>query len=228
MAYTSNNCVNARWSNMSLDSPIISPPAWSASVADFNHWRAIEERELTPMVECIAGMTGYGDVKTWFLRAIPKLSQYYVIPESRTLHVRLAAATQGESYRRITGRSEQGYLGLDPSHPPRPARMSLMRLPAAEVKVEEIGGINHGRYATADVTAVFQQVDVHSNDAMFFPHSVQAPVLMFPNDKTAGTNQDVKLRQTLWRLEIAQGYSVSSSRSVNIHLLWLDIRKPYC
>ncbi|TGJ82963.1 hypothetical protein E0Z10_g5810 [Xylaria hypoxylon] len=189
------------------------PPAWSASVADFNHWRAIEERELTPMVECIAGMTGYGEVKSWFLRAIPKLSEYYVIPESRILHVRFAAVMQGKSYMHITGRTEQGYLGLNPSHPPKPARMSLKKLPPTQSNQDEIGniiGTTFNSHTTADIAIVTRQVDVHSNDAMFFPHSVQAPVLMFPSDKTVGTQQDANLMQTLWRFEIAQGYSLDA------------------
>jgi len=80
-----------------------SPPAWSGSVADFNNWRVIEQSELSPIVEAISQIPGYGNVKEWFFSAVPKLSQYVVIPESRVLHVRFRASCPSDSLERITG-----------------------------------------------------------------------------------------------------------------------------
>ncbi|KAG7294218.1 hypothetical protein NEMBOFW57_004288 [Staphylotrichum longicolle] len=183
------------------------PPAWSNSVADFNNWRVVNQTELTPIVDAIAAMTGFGEVKSWFLSAVPKLSQYFVVPESRVLHVRFKVAAQNSSFNHITGRpEEQAYLGVDPDRPPKPIQMSLERL-APETDIHE-----HVRgtwfWKTVDLTYTTRQVDVHRTDAMFFPHSVQAPVLMFPGGKEVGTTQDPKLMQTVWRLEVAEGYSL--------------------
>lgn len=183
-------------------------------MADFNNWRVVNQTELTPIVDAIAAMTGFGEVKSWFLSAVPKLSQYFVVPESRMMHVRFKVAAQNSSFNHITGRpEEQAYLGVDPDRPPKPIQMSLERL-APETEIHE-----HVRGAwfwkTVDLTFTTRQVDVHRTDAMFFPYSVQAPVLMFPGGKEVGTTQDPKLMQTVWRLEVAQGYSVRLSLSLN-------------
>lgn len=75
-----------------------SPPAWSGSVANFNNWRIIEQTELTPIVDTISKMAGYHETRSWFFAAVPKLSEYMVIPESRMLHVRFKVASQNESF----------------------------------------------------------------------------------------------------------------------------------
>ena len=74
-------------------------------MADFNNWRVIEQSELNPISEAISQIPEYGKVREWFFSAVPKLSQYVVIPESRVLHVRFKAITQSESpaLTRITG-----------------------------------------------------------------------------------------------------------------------------
>ncbi|KAI3326737.1 hypothetical protein HD806DRAFT_520475 [Xylariaceae sp. AK1471] len=200
--------------------PVSSPSSWSSSVADFNNWRAIDQCELTPLAESIGRMTGYSDVKTWFLRAVPKLSQYYVIPETRILHVRLRVAAQDESFVHITQRTENAYLGLDPARPPKPVRASLERLPNVSTLVSTDREVPVRRgfmsYPVVRMTYMTRQVDLHKTDAMFFPHSVQAPVLIFPHGKTAGTSQDATLMQTVWRLEVAEGYSLTSDSLVCI------------
>lgn len=77
---------------------ISSPPAWSGSVANFNNWRIIEQTELTLIVDTILKMAGYHETRSWFFAAVPKLSEYMVIPESRMLHVRFKVASQNESF----------------------------------------------------------------------------------------------------------------------------------
>ncbi|OIW28572.1 hypothetical protein CONLIGDRAFT_617447 [Coniochaeta ligniaria NRRL 30616] len=190
------------------------PPAWSNSVADFNNWRVINQTELTPVVDAIAAMTGFGEVKSWFLSAVPKLSQYFVVPDSRTLHVRFKVGTQDSSFNHITGRTDQAYLGVDPERPPKPIQMSLERLaPETDIHANVRG---FWMFKTVDLTYTTRQVDVHKTDAMFFPHCVQAPVLMFPGGKEVGTSQDKQLMQTVWRLEVAQGYSLGPNSLVCI------------
>ncbi|RKK36498.1 hypothetical protein BFJ66_g12930 [Fusarium oxysporum f. sp. cepae] len=74
------------------------PPAWSGSVANFNNWRIIEQTELTSIVDTILKMAGYHETRSWFFAAVPNLSEYMVIPESRMLHVRFKVASQNESF----------------------------------------------------------------------------------------------------------------------------------
>lgn len=45
------------------------------------------------MADHIAGMQGYSFVKNYFIRAVPKLSEYIELPPSREIKVRLQLAT---------------------------------------------------------------------------------------------------------------------------------------
>lgn len=163
-------------------------------MADFNNWRVIEQSELSPIVEAISGIPGYGKVKEWFLSAIPKLSQYVVIPESRVLHVRFKAINHAESpaLERITGVKvrwtasivlgyyilreltdphvqTQGYLGHNPEKPPKPIRTSLKQ----HSTIPEIQrGTQFGPWGlVGDITVATQQVTTTKTEALFFPHS---------------------------------------------------------
>ena len=51
----------------------------------------IDRGGLSPLVDVIAQIPRYGDVKAWFFQAVPKLSEYIIIPESRILAVRFKA-----------------------------------------------------------------------------------------------------------------------------------------
>ena len=66
----------------------LSPPLWSSSVADFNNWRVIEQKEIRLLVDVISKIEGFEDVKSWFYAAVPMLNQYAVIPQERALWVR--------------------------------------------------------------------------------------------------------------------------------------------
>ncbi|EAQ85299.1 hypothetical protein CHGG_09313 [Chaetomium globosum CBS 148.51] len=149
------------------------PPAWSSSVADFNNWRVIEQSDLHPISETISQIPGYGQVQAWFFSAVPKLSQYVVIPESRVIHIRFKAISHSESpaLERITGvkNQTQGYLGHIPDKPPKPIRTSLERTSAPH----EIGrNVNFGGPwgVTGDITVTTRQVKTIENEALFFPH----------------------------------------------------------
>ncbi|KAF4977229.1 hypothetical protein F66182_17415, partial [Fusarium sp. NRRL 66182] len=56
------------------------------------------------------------------------------------------------------------------------------------------------------MTISANQIDVYTLDALFTPHRAQAPVLVFPSGEKIGTNKDEELLQTVWRLEVAEGY----------------------
>jgi hypothetical protein len=80
------------------------PPAWSGSVSDFNTWRVISQSDVGPMVETIAQIPGYQEIRSWFFRAVPKLSEYVIIPETRVLYARFKVTTQSGSIAKISGR----------------------------------------------------------------------------------------------------------------------------
>ncbi|KAF2108744.1 hypothetical protein BDV96DRAFT_504130 [Lophiotrema nucula] len=196
------------------------PPAWSGSVADFNNWRVIEQSELTPIIDALAGIRGYSMVKTWFYRAVPTLSQYLVIPASRILHARFRVTSEDASFQRLSGREAEAYLGHDPSAPPKHIRTSLERK-VPEMQIHQ--NISYGPWGpVTDLTVNTIQVEVTNTDAMFFPYSVQAPTLMFPGGDDVGTLKDPKLKQTVWRLEIAQGYSLGVDSLVCLKSLSQD------
>ena len=73
-------------------------------MADFNNWRVIDQQGLIPLVDVIAQVPNYSLVKSWFLKAVPKLSEYIVIPESRRLHVRFKASGDA-ALSRISGQA---------------------------------------------------------------------------------------------------------------------------
>ncbi len=78
-----------------------SPPAWSSSVADFNNWRVIDRRSVSLLSDVVSQLQGYAAVRLWFMYAVPKLSEYIVIPESRTLHARFKAVSFDGGIERI-------------------------------------------------------------------------------------------------------------------------------
>jgi hypothetical protein len=134
----------------------IDPPTWLASLANFEFWRVIERRELTPIADVIAGMPspGYKDAKTWFLRAIPRLSEYFIIPPSRQIDVRLRSLLPLNSLPHefnSGGNNEQQveddvkpntYLGHNPDFPIRPVHGCLERSPTGgNVTVEAVARV---------------------------------------------------------------------------------------
>ncbi|KAJ5653740.1 hypothetical protein N7490_000743 [Penicillium lividum] len=198
-----------------------SPQTWSGSVADFNNWRVIEQSEPTRMIDAIAEMPGYEHVHSWFLRAVPALSKYLVIPNSRTLHVRFrVAGLPGSSLETIAQTKSQAYLGVDPQKPPMPMRTG-MRFTQPESEVHKSIKGTFGALNTADLTTTTRQVDIYTQESLFFPSVTQSPVLMFPQpgsadkpDAVQGTppiKKDEKELQTVWKLEVAEGHSVGFS-----------------
>lgn len=213
------------------------PPSWSASVADFQNWRVIDQSGLAPLADVISEIPGYGNVRQWFLQAVPKLSEYVVIPESRLLNVRFKVLGDG-ALSRIAGQAECAYLGHDPDEKkaPRPIRVSLeQKAPMTDIQ-KIVRSSPWG--ATCDMTTLTTQAEVTINDTMFYPHSTQAPVLMFPGlsdankangvttsdsapsdivtNDAVGTLFDQGLRQTVWRLEIPEKYSLGSDCKICI------------
>ncbi|KAJ4243310.1 hypothetical protein NW762_014835 [Fusarium torreyae] len=188
------------------------PSAWSSSVANFNNWRVINQTELTPIVDAMSRMTGYHETRSWFFGAVPKLSEYMVIPESRMIHVRFKVSTQSTSLEVISGKRIPAYLGHDPSKFVTPGLTTLrqpIRHPTEAFKNGPFGLIG-------DMTKVACQSIIPSSRSLFEPSSTRAPVLMFPEGAKLGTKDDPNYNNVVWRLEIAQGHSVGPDTLVCI------------
>ncbi|KAF5567607.1 membrane attack complex component perforin (MACPF) domain-containing protein [Fusarium phyllophilum] len=67
------------------------PPRWSESVLDHRNWRVIQRSELTPLGEALGrcSVPETRQARGWFTQAVPFLSKYIAIPESRVVPVRL-------------------------------------------------------------------------------------------------------------------------------------------
>ncbi|KAJ4081819.1 hypothetical protein NW761_010364 [Fusarium oxysporum] len=180
------------------------PPAWSGSVANFNNWRIIEQTELTPIVDTISKMAGYHETRSWFFAAVPKLSEYMVIPESRMLHVRFKVASQNESFGVISQKKVPAYLGHRPNESVTPVRTNL-RVPDRQPKE----AFRNGSFGLiGDMTKITTQNPGFSTTPLFEPSRTQAPILMFPSGAELGTKTDEAFSHVVWRLEVARGHSI--------------------
>ncbi|KAI7762618.1 hypothetical protein LZL87_008964 [Fusarium oxysporum] len=177
------------------------PPAWSGSVANFNNWRIVEQTELSPIVDTISKMAGYHETRSWFFAAVPKLSEYMVIPESRMLHVRFKVASQNESFGVISHKKVPAYLGHRPNESVTPVRTNL-RVPDRHPKE----AFRNGSFGLiGDMTRlrlrILVSLPLHSL-------SQAAPILIFPSGAELGTKTDKAFSHAVWRLEIARGHSI--------------------
>jgi hypothetical protein len=166
------------------------PTAWLESVADFNYWRVIEQSELMPISDVIAAIQGYEQVKMWFLQAIPTLNKYIVVPQSRTLDVRLKLNAELEGLSRALSddpkaleisttretelaadanrRKLDTYLGHNPTKPPHAVRTYI------ETRFEEGPDVKgamrkEGKETVIDMTKYTYQVKTTTYDAIFSP-----------------------------------------------------------
>lgn len=62
-----------------------------------------QQSELVSMVDVIAQHPSCTQVKQWFMQAVPKLSEYLVVPDSRTLDVRFKLAANTPTMAKIIG-----------------------------------------------------------------------------------------------------------------------------
>ncbi|KAJ4215295.1 hypothetical protein NW760_014429 [Fusarium oxysporum] len=163
------------------------PPAWSGSVANFNNWHGWLSR-----------------TRLWFFAAVPKLSEYMVIPESRMLHVRFKVASQNESFGVISHKKVPAYLGHRPNESVTPVRTNL-RVPDRRPKE----AFRNGSFGLiGDMTKVTTQNPGFSTTPLFEPSRTQAPILMFPSGAELGTKTDEAFSHVVWRLEVARGHSI--------------------
>ncbi|KAB5590305.1 hypothetical protein CTheo_6243 [Ceratobasidium theobromae] len=101
------------------------PVRWTASLADYNHWRVIDQDKISSLAEAISQIPGYSDAQMWFMQAVPSLSKYIEIPQSRTLNVRMKAVANRPELERLLGNQHYNYLGHDIEKPPELVHMGL-------------------------------------------------------------------------------------------------------
>ncbi|KAK3984474.1 hypothetical protein QBC44DRAFT_385726 [Cladorrhinum sp. PSN332] len=183
------------------------PASWLTSVgSDFNSWRVIRQLGIKPVMDVVSEIPGYDEIKMWFLQAVPKLNEYVVIPQSRTLDVRfkvlfnleglsraLAALEVGRKGDKQVSKNEdvglskssksgvniQTYLAHNPSKPPVHVRTFVKQLEHAP-EISRSGVRFQGGSPIVDVTTKIYQTTDKSDYAIFQPVSTQAPVLLDP------------------------------------------------
>ncbi|KAH7154579.1 hypothetical protein DER46DRAFT_578414 [Fusarium sp. MPI-SDFR-AT-0072] len=144
------------------------------------------------------------EAESWFFAAVPKLSEYMVIPESRMLHVRFKVASQNESFGVISHKKVPAYLGHRPNESVTPVRTNL-RVPDRHPKE----AFRNGSFGLiGDMTKITAQNPGFSTTPLFEPSRTQAPILIFPSGAELGTKTDKAFSHAVWRLEIARGHSI--------------------
>ncbi|KAH7118725.1 hypothetical protein B0J11DRAFT_582534 [Dendryphion nanum] len=91
------------------------PGLWAPTVAKHQFWRVINRDGMAPLADIIADIPGYREVKSWFIQAVPAISKYIELDDSRQVmaRFRLTAPTNGLSKQNEADPSY--YLGHDPS-----------------------------------------------------------------------------------------------------------------
>jgi hypothetical protein len=144
-----------------------------------------QRSKLTPLADAIAGNPQFSLVKQWFMQAVPKLSEYLTVPDTRTIDVRFSLVLD-EPLTRVLGSSVSchlesppeekaaddcdqipAYLGHYPDNPPKPVKTAVRK----STRTHQQSVVKHGflNIPYFDMTTVTEQVETKTTDAMFFP-----------------------------------------------------------
>ncbi|KAF2811812.1 uncharacterized protein BDZ99DRAFT_414359 [Mytilinidion resinicola] len=143
------------------------PAAWAPTVAKHEYWRVINRDELTPLADALSGIPGYEDVKSYFIQAVPALSKYIELDESRQVmtRFRLTAPLNGLSLKDKPNPAY--YLGHKPTSSTTPRMMSVN---------------------TADISRFWGLMIEYSEETpLFNPKTFRAPVLLGYTDNKVGS-----------------------------------------
>ncbi|KAL9564491.1 hypothetical protein ACKAV7_010943 [Fusarium commune] len=186
------------------------PPRWTESVLDYRNWRVIERGGLTPLGQVLGRCSKYEvrQARAWFTQAVPFLSKYISIPESRVVQVRLKLNSKIPGLHRINGQLFDNdvchYLGHQYGKYVRPIRIGLdlretvreqleQKAPATSNRMSPLealtiltpGGLLYqgakliGDVAvTSDISLVFKEVSTTEEIPLFTPARIQAPVAL--------------------------------------------------
>ncbi|KAH8662563.1 hypothetical protein BX600DRAFT_542276 [Xylariales sp. PMI_506] len=110
------------------------PVAWVLTVGNHTNWRVIDRDSLTQLVDAIAELEGYQDIKMYFAQAVPALSKYLEFADTtdKKIRLRLTAPNNGlcMSYlkREATNNTWEPpkyYLGHEPMTYAMPRAMAI-------------------------------------------------------------------------------------------------------
>ncbi|KAM0543698.1 hypothetical protein ACHAPJ_012147 [Fusarium lateritium] len=219
------------------------PPAWLSSVAsDHNTWRVILRGDMRPVMDIgkfigplvvqdadvttVSEIPGYEEVRMWFLQAAPKLTEYIVIPPSRTVdsrfklefgHQGLSRAFTGSESRAQEGKNTDGqadpaYLSHDPANPPTYFRTYVQQIREAP-KITQSALYYKGGKALIDTTTKIYQTTERSTEKIFQPASTQAPVLFSPREPPQPDPSKPADSRTIWTIEVPYGYSSKAGKA---------------
>ncbi|KAM0425767.1 hypothetical protein ACHAPT_009017 [Fusarium lateritium] len=180
------------------------PPNWLTSVgSDVNTWRVIQQSQLKAVMDVVSAIPGYEEINKWFLQAVPKLTDYVIIPQNRTLNARLKVMfnlaglsralaglkvgpigqdSKDEDVGISRGKDSgaiQTYLAHQPEKPPIYVRTFVQKYDEPPKTQSTRPRFEGGRFKV-DVTTEIYQVKKTTTHAIFQPPSTQAPVLINP------------------------------------------------
>ncbi|KAJ9636432.1 hypothetical protein H2199_008107 [Coniosporium tulheliwenetii] len=141
---------------------------------------------LVPLADVLSSIPSYREVKGWFIQAIPAVSKFIELDESRQVmtRFRLMAPLNNLSLKDRQGDAAY-YLGHTPQVPATPRLMSL--------DVKTLGNFWNG------------MIEYKEEIPLFGPRSYQAPVLLGILDNKVGsvefgTKYNEEYAQTEWRI----------------------------
>ncbi|KAI8653043.1 hypothetical protein NCS55_01287800 [Fusarium keratoplasticum] len=182
------------------------PPAWLTSVgSDVNSWRVIQQSQLTAVMDVVSAIPHYEEVNKWFLQAVPKLTDYVIIPQNRVVNARFKVMFTLEGLSRALAGLKVGKDGQ-------------------ESKKEDVG-ISKGSDSGAIQTYLAHQPEKPPIYVRTFVKNTQAPVLINPRAlKPLPPKADSKGKpspatidgRTVWAIEVPEGYSLTHESLITI------------
>ncbi|MCJ1406830.1 hypothetical protein MMC19_000900 [Ptychographa xylographoides] len=227
------------------------PPKWCESVLDYRNWRVIERAGLTPIADIIAKCHSQevSGVREWFVQAVPALSKFLVIPETRIVDVRLKLMSTVPGLTQLQQMEQKkavcNYLGHQYSKPIHPIRTGLVEIKGASSpatrRVEDKGPewplpmlplpmLLPGGMVTEDITTVYRETQYTEEIALFTPAQAQAPVILqYDNADNATEISANHHSETVWNMIVPYGEYLSHNSLVMLKSssseddLWLTI-----
>lgn len=143
------------------------PALWAPTVAKHQYWRVINRDALTPLADVLSGITGYGDVKSYFIQAVPALSKYIELDDSRQVMARFRLAAPLNNLPLKDQKNASYYLGHVSNAPITPRLMAVN---------------------TIDLSQFWNtMIEYKDEKPLFNPRTFRAPVLLGYADNRVGS-----------------------------------------
>ncbi len=190
------------------------PPEWCVSVLSYQNWRTIERANMSMLGTAVSQCadSSLSHVKEWFLEAVPHLSEYLSVPQSRVMDVRLKVVsdipglTDADDPASFSKKTICNYLGHQYGKAVHPIRMGVKR--RKSITDEKITNSEKSYGVTVnDLTRTYKQYDVQVQAALFSPAQFQAPVLLqyeVPNRRIEMLTVK-EYQETVWQIVVPRG-----------------------